>query len=168
MLLSGASTLMRFLRRNLLIKDANISDVLLRDATEDDLPIFFEHQLDPVANRMAAFAARDRELFMAHWARLLSDETTTKKTILFGGYVAGNVVSFGPPGEREVGYWIGRRYWGRGVATRALSEFLGHEKSRPLYAHVAKHNVASIRVLEKCGFAISVEEAEEFILRLKT
>jgi RimJ/RimL family protein N-acetyltransferase len=52
-------------------------------------------------------------------------------------------------------------FWGRGVATEALSAFLGLEPVRPLYAGVAKHNVASIRVLQKCGFKLSpsVEEA---------
>jgi RimJ/RimL family protein N-acetyltransferase len=50
---------------------------------------------------------------------------------------------------------------GRGVATQALAAFLGLEPVRPLYAGVAKHNVASIRVLQKCGFKLfhAVEEA---------
>jgi RimJ/RimL family protein N-acetyltransferase len=52
----------------------------------------------------------------------------------------------------EVGYWIGREYWGKGVATEALSQFLAHaEVRRPLHAAVAKHNVGSIRVLEKAA-----------------
>jgi RimJ/RimL family protein N-acetyltransferase len=86
------------------------------------------------------------------------------------------VVSWGPPDERAVGYWIGRDYWGKGVATRALSNFLRLVKTRPLYAHVAEHNVASLRVLEKCGFQLSGKakvtaagsggEIEEFILKL--
>ena len=149
---------------------------MLRDVTEGDLPVFFEHQLDPEANRMAAFPARDRSAFMAHWTRILGDETITKKTVLLDGQVAGSVVSFEQDGNLEVGYWIGRRYWGRGVATAALSAFLGLVRARPLYARVAKHNVASIRVLEKCGFEISGEESgpsdfpgeevEGFILKL--
>jgi hypothetical protein len=73
---------------------------------------------------MAAFVSRDREAFTAHWARLLGDETVITKTIVFDGEVAGNVVSFEHAGRREVGYWIGRRSWGRGVATAALSAFL--------------------------------------------
>jgi RimJ/RimL family protein N-acetyltransferase len=52
-------------------------------------------------------------------------------------------------------HWIDRRFWGKGIATAALSAFLDHVKVRPLYAHVAEHNVASIRVLEKCGFTIT-------------
>jgi RimJ/RimL family protein N-acetyltransferase len=134
-------------------------DVSLRDVTDNDLPLFFEHQLDPEANRMAAFPARDRSAFMAHWTRIMGDDTIIKKTVLFDGQVAGNVVSFDKDGQREVGYWIGTRFWGKGVATAALSTFLDLVKMRPLHARVAKHNVASIRVLEKCGFEISGEDS---------
>ena len=141
-------------------------DVLLRNVREGDLPVFFDQQLDKEASRMAAFEARDRDAFAAHWTKILGDETIIKKTILFDGHVAGNIVSFEQFGEREVGYWIGREYWGKGVATEALSKFVGHIKTRPLYARVAKHNIASIRVLKKCGFAISGEEVEELILKL--
>lgn len=45
-------------------------DITLRDVNEGDLPIFFEQQLDPDANQMAAFTAprdpADRDAFMAH------------------------------------------------------------------------------------------------------
>lgn len=142
-------------------------DVVLRDATEADLPIFFEHQLDPVANEMAGFPARDRQSFMAHWRRLLSDDVLVKQTIFFNGEVAGNIVSWEQSGQRQVGYWLGREYWGKGIATRALAAFLGYVQSRPLYAHVVKHNVASIRVLEKCGFTMHGEDDEEFTLILE-
>jgi len=153
-------------------------DIRLRDVTEDDLPILFEQQRDPEANRMAAFPARDREAFTAHWTKILDDPTVTKKAILFNGQVAGNIVSFEQSGSPKVGYWIGKNYWGKGIATKALSEFLGQVKVRPLFAHVAKHNVGSIRVLEKCGFTICGEdkvpsntaagEVEEFILELSS
>lgn len=123
----------------------------MRDVREDDLPILFDHQQDPDASQMAAFTPRDRDEFMAHWAKILHDETVMKKTVLFDGEVAGNIVSFERDGEREVGYWIGRDYWGRGIATNALSEFLAHVTERLLFAHVAEHNLASIRVLENAG-----------------
>jgi RimJ/RimL family protein N-acetyltransferase len=152
------------------------SDVRLRDVAEGDLLIFFDHQLDPDATQMAAFPARDSHAFMAHWTKILADETITKKTIIFDGQVAGNIVSWEQLGEREVGYWIGKHYWGKGVATRALAAFLEHVKARPLYAHVAKHNRASIRILEKCGFTLCGDDTgssdtggaavEEFILKL--
>ena len=115
---------------------------------------------------MAGFPARDRESFMAHWNRILEDGSVVKKTVLCEGEVAGNIVSFVNSGEREVGYWIGREFWGRGVATLALAGFLRLEARRPLYASVARHNVASIKVLEKCGFRISGEEPDDLILKL--
>ncbi len=142
------------------------NDVHLRHVIESDLPIFFEQQLDPDATRMAAFPSRDREAFMAHWAKIMRDETNTLMTILFDGQVAGNIVSWQQDDKREVGYWLGKEYWGKGIATRALAEFLNHVTQRPLYAHVAKHNLASIRVLEKCGFARRGGDDEEIILKL--
>ncbi len=68
--------------------------VSLRDVTEGDLPTFFLDQLDPDAGRMAAFPARNRNAFHSHWARILADAEVAKKTIIFGGDVAGNVVSW--------------------------------------------------------------------------
>ncbi len=152
--------------------------VLLRDVLESDLPMLFEHQLDPEATRMAAFPARDEDAFMKHWRKILADDSVTKRTILSGGRVAGNIVCFSLGGEPHVGYWIGRVHWGKGVATRALSQFLGYVTARPLYARVAKHNVGSIRVLEKCGFTVrgegrgvagapGGEEVEELIMELQ-
>src|SRR5262249_44237054 len=55
-------------------------------------------------------------------------------------------------GKLEVSYWIGRAFWGKGIATKALAALLGSVKTRPLYARAARDNIASIRVLEKCGF----------------
>lgn len=132
--------------------------VRLRDVHADDLPFFFKNQRDPNAGRLAAVPSRDRDAFMDHWARLLADDAITKKTVLVGERVAGNVLAFGRDGRREIGYWIDREYWGRGVATKALAEFLAHVRERPLHAHVAKHNPASVRVLEKCGFAVVGED----------
>ena len=150
--------------------------VILRDVTEADLPILYEQQLDPDATQMAAFSSRDREAFMAHWVnKVMVNPNGIVKTILFDGQIAGNIVSWDQSGEREVGYWIGKEYWGKGITTKALTEFLGIVKSRPLVAHVAKHNIGSQRVLQKCGFVISSEEKfvengveiEEFILKLE-
>jgi RimJ/RimL family protein N-acetyltransferase len=144
-------------------------EVSLRAVVPDDLPIFFENQLDPVAVQIAAFPSRDRETYMAHWARILADATLYKQTILFGDRVAGNMVSWEQDGEQEVGYWLGQEYWGKGIASRALLLFLDVVRTRPLYAHVARHNVASLRVLEKCGFALFGDDPkeEEYILKLE-
>lgn len=155
-------------------------NVRLREVIKDDLPIFFEQQLDKEANYMAAFTSKnpeDQEAFMSHWCKILDDETITIRCILFEGELAGHVLSHAWFGEPEVSYWLGREYWGQGIATRALAAFLEEVPERPLYARAVKDNRASLRVLEKCGFKISGEdkgfanargeEVEEFILVLK-
>ena len=150
-------------------------ETVLRDVVEADIPVLFEHQLDPEATHMAAFPSRPREEFAAHWRRVLARDDATAKTIVVDGQVAGHIGCWNDGDRRLVGYWIGREFWGRGVATRALAQLVAAEP-RPLHAWVAAHNVASIRVLEKCGF-VRVEshtvhheapggELEELLLEL--
>lgn len=135
--------------------------VSLRAVEAHDLPIFFTHQLDPEATRLAAFPSRDHEAFMAHWTTsILGNPAAANRTILFDDCVAGNIGAWtdADTGERLLGYWIGREFWGRGIASVAVSQFLQSESTRPLTARVAKHNTRSIRVLEKAGFARSGED----------
>ncbi len=138
---------------------------VLRDVVEADLPVLFEQQRDPEATSMADFPAKDHETFTAHWQRILGDDTLTKKTILFEGQVAGNIVSWDQDGRRLVGYWLGKEFWGKGLATKALAELLEELTVRPLHAYVAKTNIGSIRVLEKCGFAPSDADVDLYELR---
>lgn len=137
--------------------------MILRNVTDEDLPIFFEHQRDPEALRMAAFSSRERDAFMTHWRTNVLRPGNISRTIVVGGVVVGNIGSWTQDDKRLVGYWIGREHWGKGIATRALSEFLGVEPARPLHAWVALHNVASIRVLERCGFHTVLGEPQEHL-----
>ncbi len=66
--------------------------------------------------------------------------------------MTGHIVSWIDGGDRMLGYWVGREFWGRGIATEALRQFVDIVEERPLTASVAEHNVASLRVLEKSGF----------------
>jgi RimJ/RimL family protein N-acetyltransferase len=127
-------------------------EVRLRPVEDQDLGVFFDHQADPVAIEMAAFPARDKDQFAAHWAKIRADDTVVQRTIVADGTVAGNIASWEQDGQRLIGYWVGREHWGRGVATQALAQFVGQVIARPLHAHVAVHNAGSIRVLEKCAF----------------
>jgi RimJ/RimL family protein N-acetyltransferase len=151
----------------------------LREVRDEDLEVLFEQWADPVAARMAAFTApehMDRDAFERRWIRLRADETLINRAIVVDAEVAGTIGSWGDPGEREVTYWIGRSYWGKGIATAALDTFLGVDRSRPLHGRVAADNVASRRVLENCGFQVIAtergfaearsEEIEELVLRL--
>ena len=126
--------------------------VSLREVQESDLTEFFNHQGDPVAVKMAAFPPRDCESFRVHWARILADPNVIARTVLLDSAVAGNLLCWEESGERFVGYWLGRSFWGQGIASRALTTFIASIAVRPLHARVTKHNLASIRVLEKAGF----------------
>jgi RimJ/RimL family protein N-acetyltransferase len=126
--------------------------VRLRDVEDRDLDVFYDHQADPQAVEMAAFPARDKDQFEAHWAKVRADDSLVVRTIVADGKVAGNIGSWRENGQQLLGYWVGRACWGRGVATQAVALFVDEVSTRPLYAHVAAHNVGSIRVLDKCGF----------------
>ena len=153
---------------------------VLRELRDEDLAVLFEQWADPVAAHMAAFTApdhMDRNAFERRLSRLRADETVIARVIIVDGEVTGTISSWGDPDEREVTYWIGRSYWGRGIATGALKAFLTVDPSRPLHARVAFDNVASRRVLEKCGFRVVAtersfadarsREIEELVLRLE-
>jgi RimJ/RimL family protein N-acetyltransferase len=95
-------------------------------------------------------------------------------TILADDTVAGNIVYWEAAGEPNIGYWLGKAHWGTGIASAALAQFLTRIEARPVYAHVAKHNFASIRVLQKCGFQRVREEryedddVEELVMELRS
>ena len=132
-----------------------MDNMQLRPVAASDLPIFFEHQRDPLGVHMAAFTTEDpddRARFDAHWRRLLGDPSIVMRTVEVEGQPAGHVSSFIGDMGTEVTYWLGRDYWGRGIATAALQAFLQVDSRRPLRGRAAADNVASIRVLEKCGF----------------
>ena len=124
----------------------------LREVEDGDLDALFAQQADPESYLLADVKTRDREAFDAHWAKIRSDPDTLLRVIDDDGHVAGHVLSFIRDGERELGYWIDRERWGRGLASAAVAEFLTIETRRPLSAHVAPGNLASVRVLEKSGF----------------
>lgn len=151
--------------------------VRLRDVVDADLETLFEHQRDPVAFRMAAFVARNRDAFMEHWRQnILGDDAVVKKAILCDDEVVGNVVCYQRSGEWLIGYWLGRPFWGQGIATRAMGLFVAEVAVRPIHALVAKDNAGSIRVLEKCGFVVTGEDrspgldgdVEEFVFTLQS
>jgi len=156
-----------------------MSNLVLRNVIEDDLPIFFKHQQDSEANQMAAFTSKDPndwDGFIEHWNKILTTRNIINQTIIVKNIVVGHIAHFKQFGEPEVTYWIGKEYWGRGIATNALREFLKQVTIRPLYARAAKDNAGSLKVLKKCGFTISGEDigysnargkdVEEFVLTL--
>ncbi len=140
----------------------NMIDVRLREIEPADLDLFFQHQQDPEALRMAAFTAADpsdRSAFDDHWSRLLSDDDITKRTIIADSQVVGHVLSFDQDGGTEVTYWVDSAYWSRGIASIALAAFLTEMVTPPLHARAAKDNIGSLTVLRRCGFTITGKDS---------
>lgn len=153
--------------------------VALREVKPSDLQIFYAQQLDPEAIRMAAFVGddpTDQGAFTAHWAKILAAAQNINRTIMAEGRVAGYIACYPQAERREVTYWLGREFWDRGIATRALEIMLQLVMARPIFARIAADNLGSLRVLQKCGFQIvgkhhgfargRGEDTEEYILRL--
>ena len=81
--------------------------------------------------------------------------------IIANGVHIGNIGTHGIDHENEsadIGYWIGKEYWGNGIATQATKLFLRRInkkfKLKRITAYVYTFNPASKKVLEKCGFKL--------------
>ena len=130
-----------------------MTKILLRAVIETDLPILFQQQLEPEAVAMSAYPAKDRGEFMRHWEGILKNKNVTARTIVYKEKIAGHIICWKEGKyEQRIGYWIGKEFWRRGIASAAVAEMLLLIKIRPLFAEVANHNTASKRVLEKNGF----------------
>ena len=138
--------------------------VELREIRDADIPILFAHQSDPEANAMAAFPARDEAKFREHLSRVLANPANIVRAIVVGDVVVGQIGSWNDGDERDVFYWVGREHWGKGYATAALSAFLAIDPMRPLWVHVAEHNIRSQRVAERCGFVFDHVVQDEDVL----
>lgn len=138
-----------------------MTHILLRPVTETDLPILFQQQLDPQAVALSAYPSKDRGEFMRHWEGILKNKNMTARTIVYKDKVAGHIICWQEGKyEQRVGYWIGREFWRRGIASAAIAELLRILKIRPLFAEVANHNIASQKVLQKNGFSLHDEGAK--------
>ncbi|MDR6458784.1 RimJ/RimL family protein N-acetyltransferase [Chryseobacterium vietnamense] len=154
-------------------------NIKLRPTAVEDLEILFHFQLDDEANHLAAFTSKDstnKEAYIAKFTKLLADPTVNNQTIMADTVIAGSIAKFIMEGDAEITYWIDKNFWGKGVATTALKNFLVLETTRPIFGRVAFDNLGSQKVLEKCGFMkIGTDkgfanarqtEIEEFIYRL--
>ncbi|PSL23003.1 GNAT family N-acetyltransferase [Chitinophaga ginsengisoli] len=155
------------------------NEMILRKTEIADLELFFIFQLDSEANHLAAFTSKDpgdKAAYLQKYTKLMNDPTINMQTIIMDNSIVGSIAKFEMDGEAEITYWIDRKFWGRGIATKALSEFLRMENSRPIFGRVAFDNFGSQKVLEKCnfvrigtdkGFANARQaEIEEFIYKL--
>jgi ribosomal-protein-alanine N-acetyltransferase len=102
-----------------------------------------------------------RVVGQAWLAHVTVEQPPTSLAIVAGGEVVGGIgAMLGSDVNRhtaEVGYWLGEAVWGRGLASAALAGFLPWAAETfglsRFVGHVFSSNPASMRVLEKCGFA---------------
>jgi len=139
--------------------------VTLREVQDGDLDEFFAQLRDPHAAALAGDtfeAPNERQAFDAHWRHLRRAEGVLVRTIEVVedtvAKVAGHIRNHPGSEEHLVSFWIDRAYWGRGVTTSALGQFLDELGQRPVYARVPRHNEAAIVVLRRNGFLPVSEE----------
>lgn len=136
-------------------------DVSLRSPVPADAAIMFAIQSEPAGAAMAAVPVRDHAEFTAHWQKVSEDPAAIRRIVVVDGAVVGDIVRFVRHEELEIGYRLSQEWWGRGIATEAVRQFLAEFPERPITAGVAEHNPGSMRVLEKCGFAADGTEIED-------
>ena len=156
-----------------------MTEIALRDVRDDDLDAIYDQMRDPEAVRMAAFTAEDpddRVAFDEHLVRLRTAPDINLRAITVDGELAGTVASFAVGSDTEITYWLGREFWGRGIATAAVEMLLATVPVRPITARAASDNPGSLAVLRKVGFrpvgkevayaTARGREIEETVLRL--
>lgn len=142
----------------------NNFEITLRPTEISDLDILFQFQLDKEACYLAAFTPKDstdKTAYLNKYTKLLSDPTVNNQTITIDNSIVGSIAKFIMEGVTEITYWVDRKYWGQGIATKALKKFLIIETTRPIHGRVAFDNFGSQKVLQKCGF-IQIREDKGF------
>jgi len=130
-------------------------DIKLRPTEIADLETLFKFQLDKEGGYLAAFMPKDptdKAAYITKYTKLLADPTVNNQTIFIDSVIVGSIAKFVMEGNTEITYWIDRKFWGQGIATKALRDFLNIETTRPIFGRVAFDNFGSQKVLEKCGF----------------
>jgi ribosomal-protein-alanine N-acetyltransferase len=96
------------------------------------------------------------------WVEVGSKQGGTVRAIEYHGLFCGVIGAVRQHFEyshcAEIGYWLGREYWGKGIATEAVIKLtqlvFADSKLQRLYAPVFSANKASMRVLEKAGYKL--------------
>jgi RimJ/RimL family protein N-acetyltransferase len=155
--------------------------LLLRNFTEEDAELIYRLNLDPEVTRYTGDPVRDKE----HASEIL-EKTILPQYALYGhgrwavhtkpghdpiaiGFIGWCGLKYRPEvNEIDLGYRFMKDTWGRGYATEAAYASLrfGFEKLgfKRIVGRALPGNIASIRVLEKCGMIYIGEEVIEGLL----
>lgn len=137
--------------------------------TEEDIPFFVKHLADPAIHETTLripypYTEEDAKKFIE---LVQLQERTAKKQMHWGirndsGELIGGIALHGKylesPHRDEIGYWLAKPYWGKGIMTRVLKMLCNFvEKEYMLTrieAPIFEFNTGSCRVAEKCGFVM--------------
>lgn len=133
----------------------------MRPYCEADIPLLIRYLNDSLTTRYltSAIAQPYTQADAEYWARHLSRSMGAQAIEWRGhfvGDISANIGNFEKAYSAEIGYWLGREFWGHKIATAALTrvteQLLTQTKIVRLTAQVLVGNSASCRVLEKCGY----------------
>ena len=131
-------------------------EVTLRPWQESDAPRLAEILNDSqvLANLAATMPYPYTREHAADFIARVQQPGMMQFAVCAGGEVVGNIGAVDRGREIELGYYIGRDHWNRGIATRALALFLQELRplGKPVSAHVFAFNPASAKVLYNNGF----------------
>jgi ribosomal-protein-alanine N-acetyltransferase len=137
--------------------------ILLRDYQKSDAPLLVEYLNNPKVTRYLTSSIPQpfTEKAAGWW---IKDGTLNKyiRAIEYNGVFVGTIGAVREEFERsksaEVGYWLATPYWGKGIATKALSTFTDNLFESTdlvrLFSQVFEGNKGSLKVLEKNGYEL--------------
>ena len=141
----------------------NLGDIVLRNWQKKDIKSLAKHANNKKIwdNLRDEFPYPYTELAAKQWIDIANENVPlTNFAIVFKGTAIGGIGIIKKADvfrkNAEIGYWLGEKYWNRGIATKVLKAMLDYTfknfSIHRIYAHVFETNTASKAVLKKCGF----------------
>ena len=138
--------------------------ILLRPWCEEDAEVLFKWASDPDVGPRAGWPPHKSVEESREIIRTVFQNDTTWAIVLKGAGVVG-AIGYGPScdcnlpardDEPIAGYWVAKPYWNQGICTEALRLMTDHiRQTTEIKSLISGHfidNLASGRVMEKCGF----------------
>lgn len=147
--------------------------LLLRPWEEGDLEALYELAKDPeVGPRCGWKPHKDVEESRYVLCRILMNDSTWALVDKASGALLGDIslMKLEAPDEQELGFWLGRPYWGRGYMPEAAQALIAYSFEElglaRLWCRHNKDNSQSARVQQKCGFSFYKEEEKHSLPQL--
>jgi ribosomal-protein-alanine N-acetyltransferase len=161
------------------LPDLETERLILRRLTLEDAPSMFEYAADPEVPRYMTWDPHETiddtynflQMVLPSYDDPLTDVWTWGIVLKQTGRVVGgcSIWGRGTNSRAELGYWIGRPFWGRGLVAEAAQAMikLGFEQMdlNRIEARCFIENTASARVMEKCGMKYEGTLREQMLVK---